>query len=162
LRAAELAQIAEVLVTQSLPGCAYWVESGGEDGESLRGGRFRRITFACSPIEVAPILREKLFAGKTSVVMTSATLALNSPSLREGGNVPGTHDAPYVLSTSPADHRPGAERQATQNADFSHIKSRLGCDGADTLRLGSPFDHSAQMELYIETSLPRPEGGRPR
>lgn len=139
MRAAEIGEEAEALVTQSLPGCAYWIEAGGQDGESLRGGRFRRIAFACSPIEVGPILKEKLFAGKVSVTLTSATLAT-------GGHA----------SRDEFEEATAAERQATQ--EFAHIKSRLGCEAADTLRLGSPFDHATQMELHIERSMPRPEG----
>lgn len=131
MRAAEVAEEAEALVTQGLPGCAYWIEVGGEDGETLRGGKVRRITFACSPIEVGPILKEKLFNGKASVVLTSATLAV------AGG---------------------GSDPHAGKG--FAHIQSRLGCEAADTLQLGSPFDHAAQMELHIDRSMPRPEGGK--
>ena len=38
--------------------------------------------------------------------------------------------------------------------------ARLGCEGAATLLLGSPFDHATQVELHIERSMQRPEGGR--
>lgn len=131
MRASEIADEAEALVNQSLPGCAYWIEVGGEDGETLRGGKIRRITFACSPIEVGPILKEKLFNGKASVVLTSATLTV------AGG---------------------GSDEATTKG--FAHIQSRLGCQAADTLQLGSPFDHAAQMELHIDRSMPRPEGGK--
>lgn len=129
MRAAAIADEAEALVNQSLPGCAYWVEVGGEDGETLRGGKVRRITFACSPIEVGPILKEKLFNGKASVVLTSATLTVA-----------------------------GGGPQSAKG--FAHIQSRLGCEAADTLQLGSPFDHAAQMELHIDRTMPRPEGGK--
>lgn len=132
-RAAEIADSADTLVTQQLPGCAYWVEAGGEDQETVRGGRVRRVTLACSPIEVAPVLKEKLFGEKLSVVLTSATLALTGPSSSSGDSA--THA-------------------------FGHVKSRLGCEAADTLLLGSPFDHARQMELYIERSMPRPGSGR--
>ncbi len=130
MRAAAIADDAEALVSQSLPGCAYWLESGGEDGETLRGGKMRRITMACSPVEVAPVLKEKLFDEQVSVVLTSATLALSG------------------------------KQDASKSQDpFAHIKQRLGCEGADTLLLGSPFDLSRQLELYIERTMPRPESG---
>jgi ATP-dependent DNA helicase DinG len=158
LRAAEMADGAEALVAQSLPGCAYWIESGGEDGESLRGGRFRRITLACSPIEVGPILKEKLFAGKVSVTLTSATLATGASA--QAGRA-GNTDEDLQLSKH-GDDSVAAERDSQDASEFAHIKSRLGCEAADTLRLGSPFDHAAQMELYIERSMPRPEGGQSR
>jgi ATP-dependent DNA helicase DinG len=139
MRAAAVAEEAEALVNQSAPGYAYWVESGAEDAETLRG-RVRRVTLACSPVEVAPVLKEKLFDEKVSVVMTSATLALSSSAARQEEGLDG-------------------ERRLVPGEDsFGHIKSRLGCEAADTLLLGSPFEHSAQMELHIERTMPRPEG----
>ncbi|MHC4447102.1 MAG: ATP-dependent DNA helicase, partial [Planctomycetota bacterium] len=45
---------------------------------------------------------------------------------------------------------------ATGRGDFTHIASRLGCEGAETLYLGSPFDHAAQMQVYIDPTLPNP------
>ena len=45
---------------------------------------------------------------------------------------------------------------ATGRGDFTHIASRLGCEEAETLYLGSPFDHAAQMEVYIDATLPNP------
>src|SRR5207253_2965716 len=84
IRAAEIAAAAETLIAQSLPGCAYWIETKGDDddpspalGRAARGAT--RITFACSPIEVGPILKERLFGTECSVVLTSATLADGAP-----------------------------------------------------------------------------------
>ena len=71
-----IADDAEVLVRQSQPGCAYWVEATGE--EDWGGGGFQRVTLACAPVEVGPLLKERLFTGDFSVVLTSATLATKS------------------------------------------------------------------------------------
>lgn len=111
-RAQLVALEAELLVGQEVDGCAYWIEIAD-------GARGRRVTFACSPIEVAPILREKLFEGDFSVTLTSATLT-------------------------------------TANDSFAHVISRLGCDDARTLALGSPFDHASQVELYVDPTMPDP------
>ncbi|MFM1805012.1 MAG: hypothetical protein RL136_1891 [Planctomycetota bacterium] len=40
--------------------------------------------------------------------------------------------------------------------DFSHVIGRLGCDGAETLALGSPFDFASQMRVMIDRSMPDP------
>jgi ATP-dependent DNA helicase DinG len=40
--------------------------------------------------------------------------------------------------------------------DFSHIVGRLGCDGARTLALGSPFDFASQMRVIIDRTMPDP------
>lgn len=49
---------------------------------------------------------------------------------------------------------------ATGQGDFRHIAQRMGCEGADTLHLGSPFDFARQMKVMVDTNLPKPgEGG---
>jgi ATP-dependent DNA helicase DinG len=40
--------------------------------------------------------------------------------------------------------------------DFSHFASRLGLDGAASLRFDSPFDYSRQALLYLPRGLPQP------
>ncbi|MFN0133889.1 MAG: ATP-dependent DNA helicase [Phycisphaerales bacterium] len=133
LRAAEVAECAKALLAQSVKGCAYWVEvSGG--GER---GRSPRVTIACSPVDVAPILREHLFKEGRGVVLTSATLAT-------GAGTKGRRDE-------------GTEGSGKQSGAFAHAMSRLGCGGAETLLLGSPFEYSRQVEVYVERSMPRPE-----
>ncbi len=52
-----------------------------------------------------------------------------------------------------------ASSQASDPA-FNYIKSRLGCDSARVLQLGSPFDYASQATLYIETDLPDPNDAR--
>jgi ATP-dependent DNA helicase DinG len=133
-RAGEIADAAEALVAQSLEGCCYWVEAGGGHGRDGRGTRSRRVTLACSPIEVAPLLKEHLFGADFSVVLTSATLA-----------------------TRTVDPDEPAERAETA---FAHFLERTGCEGAETMQLGSPFDYARQVELFVDKSMPAP--GRAR
>jgi len=45
---------------------------------------------------------------------------------------------------------------ATAAGDFSHIRSRLGCDNAEPLQLGSPFDHASQVRLLVDRTMPEP------
>jgi ATP-dependent DNA helicase DinG len=45
---------------------------------------------------------------------------------------------------------------ATGPGQFDHVTQRLGCPGATTLQLGSPFDHAAQMKVLIDSSMPPP------
>ncbi len=112
---------AQLIVDQELEGCAYWVETA----PSL-GGRSLRVTIAGSPIEVGPVLREKLFAGDHSVTLTSATLTTGSK----------------------------------KNEGFGHVAARVGFDleaaKSRTLALGSPFEYSSQVELYVEAGMPDP------
>jgi len=132
-RAAAIADHAETLITHALPGACYWVEVGAGDDDAGRRGRNRRVSIACSPTEVAPILKEHLFGGDFGVIMTSATLATRTASADE-----------------PAEHAETA---------FAHFATRTGCEGADTLQLGSPFDHARQMQVHVDATMPAPGAG---
>jgi ATP-dependent DNA helicase DinG len=137
VRAEMIATDAETLVSQAMPAAAYWVEAtGGEfsDDDGPGAGR-RRVTLGCAPIEVAPLLKERLFSGECSVVLTSATLATR-----------GTKE--------------GETRESAETA-FAHALSRLGCEGARTLQLGSPFDYASQVEMYVDP-VPMSFRGGPR
>lgn len=70
-RADAFAAGAEALITQSLPGCVYWVESRARGKSRGRPA----MTVAAAAVDVAPILREHLFSKPVSVTLTSATLA---------------------------------------------------------------------------------------
>jgi ATP-dependent DNA helicase DinG len=134
-RAAEIAAEAEALVTQSMLGCAHWVEVRGDDDEpGPRGRGMQKVTLACSPVEVGPILKEKLFGRECSVVLTSATLGEGRDGVTKGRN---------------DEVEPG----------FAHIRSRLGCENAAALRLGSPFDYARQVEFIVEATMERPGSG---
>ncbi len=119
-RAADIAREAEMLLNQDIDGCVYWVEGGEEDDGPQRGRRWAsRIAIKCMPVEVGPLLQERLFEQECSTVLTSATLA-------------------------------------TGPDDFSHVMTRLGCDDARTLALGSPFDYRRQMAVHVDRTMPAP------
>lgn len=115
-----IAADAETLVSHALKGYAYWAESSGEGD----GGGSRRLTLACGPVEVGPLLKERLFTKEHSVVLTSATLATRTT--RE--------DEP-------------TERHETA---FAHAMQRMGCEGASAMQLGSPFDYAKQVECFVD------------
>lgn len=123
IRAEMIATEAETLISQAMGGYAYWVEVSGREEESGWGSR---VTLACAPIEVGPILRERLFRTEHSVVLTSATLATRTVQ--------------------------GQELPEKAEAAFSHTLARLGAEGARTLQLGSPFDYAKQMKVVVDRS----------
>lgn len=125
IRAAEIGDHAHALLEQTLPNCVYWIESTQGTG---RGGP--KVTLSCSPIEVAPILREHLFGQECSVVLTSATLSTRQVSEDE-------------------------EPEHAETA-FAHTLSRLGAEGSKTLQLGSPFDYRSQVRVIVDTTVPSP------
>jgi len=130
-RAEMIAASAEIVVSQKMPGYAYWVETGEHDDEGLGAGRFRRVTFACSPIEVAPILKERLFKQEHSTILTSATLATRTVNDEESSE--------------------------SGETAFAHLISRIGCEGAKTLQLGSPFDYARQVKFIVDRGAESPK-----
>jgi ATP-dependent DNA helicase DinG len=174
-RAQMIAEDAHVLVEQSLPGCAYWVETSGDDGAG-----FQKVTLACAPVEVAALLKENLFSKDHSVVLTSATLATKtaapsrtprasvgpqprakSIAASESGDGPrfvpdGQEDRPEAGPTGVEDRLEAGPTVAVgKDSDaFSHARDRLGADGADTLQVGSPFDYANQVEMIVDLSPP--------
>lgn len=140
-RAQAMGDALKALVNQTVPDSVYWVEVS-------KSGRFQRVKLCSSPIEVGPLMKQRLFASKTSkndplpVVMTSATLAT----------------APRK---SAAIHpEKSASRTARGASEFTHLMQRLGCTDATTLLLGSPYDYAGQAELIVARHLPDP--GSPR
>ncbi|MEZ6164805.1 MAG: helicase C-terminal domain-containing protein [Phycisphaerales bacterium] len=125
IRAAEIGDHAHALLEQTMPNCVYWIESTQGTG---RGGP--KVTLSCSPIEVAPILREHLFGQSCSVVLTSATLSTRQ-----------------VLEDEEPEHAETA---------FAHTLNRLGAEGSKTLQLGSPFDYRNQVRVIVDTTVPNP------
>lgn len=109
------------LLSQELEDSVYWVESSGKTS--------RRLKWSCAPINVAPHLRENLFAEVDSVILTSATLATSNRGV-----------------TTRAGSGP-----------FEYLKSRVGLDSASELQLGSPYNYEKQMTLFVEETLPLPD-----
>lgn len=97
---------------------------------------------SATPVDVGPILRERLFHGGKAVVLTSATLA--------------TPQAP-LPSLDVADTS-GERRDEVSR--FGYARARLGATGlqqpVEELVLESPFDFRRNALLYIAKDLPEP------
>jgi ATP-dependent DNA helicase DinG len=128
---------AAALVKQTQPASAYWIEVSGGD----EGGGNKRVTLACAPIEVAPLLKEKLFGAGHGVILTSATLATKTVTKGEDRQASPTAEFDEPVAS-------GASK--TANAAFMHTARSLGCEGASTLCVGSPFDYAKQVEVFVE------------
>jgi len=142
-RAIALAGTVKALLEQSESDSVYWLEV-----TQRRGGR-PRVRFSCAPVEVAPILKDKLFAmtspldAPVPVVLASATLATQGG--REASPVQGI----ALPEPTPAD-------AAKPDKAFDHLRRRVGCDAAATLQLGSPFRYDQQAVLRVAGGLPEP------
>ena len=74
-RLAELREEVAVFLSQSASEHVYWVERTGKTQ--------RNLALNAAPINVADFLRQKLFGTDTSVIMTSATLAVRAEQAKE-------------------------------------------------------------------------------
>lgn len=155
-RARMIADDANVLVDQSQPGCAYWVESSGD--EDWGGGGFQKVSLACAPVDVGPLLKERLFSGDFSVILTSATLATKTVEAAKASDVKVT-ERRFVPDSEEADAREEtAPPRFVQKQDaFAHAMRRLGAEGARTMQVGSPFDYAKQVELIVDLTAPDAE-----
>jgi ATP-dependent DNA helicase DinG len=106
----------------------------------------RPPTLRVAPLEVGPILRDRLFAARP-VVLTSATLALggsfNPLATQWGLALPARGDDP----PEPPDHG-GAARPPVPPREWAGID------------VGSPFDHPRSGILYLARHLPPPDRDR--
>jgi len=118
-RAGDLAANVEALLEQADDRQAYWLERRPM-------GRRRQVTLASAPVDVAPLLAERLFDTMNAVVLTSATLATTATS--RGG----------------------------QGRGFDYLRRRLGVHSGGEILLASPFDYRRQAKLYVETQLGDP------
>ena len=69
-RLAELRDEVKAFLEQSQAEHVYWVERGGKTQ--------RNLSLNAAPVDVAEFLRRRLFESDTSIIMTSATLAVKA------------------------------------------------------------------------------------
>lgn len=135
-RTSDLAAATDALIGQADATQAYWISKQPSRGRAL-------VTLSCAPIDVAPIVRERLFDAVGSAVLTSATLA-TARGGRHGfdyirGRL-GLEDGADLLLASPFDYR----RQARL-----YVETHLG----DPNELDQFVPRASQaIEYYIAKS----------
>ncbi len=120
---------------QKEAGHVWWVETA-------RGRRGRpRTTLSSAPVDVGHVLREDLFGRVGTIVLASATLAVQARGPRQ----------PTETGDQPAD-----------SDAFVFVRGRLGVpDTALSTQLGSPFDYPRQAQLVLVDRLPDPTSREP-
>jgi ATP-dependent DNA helicase DinG len=134
-RLAELRDEVKAFLEQGAPEHVYWVERGGKTQ--------RNLSLNAAPVDVAEFLRHRLFESDTSIIMTSATLAVSAKvegreSRAEGRKKPSTLDP-----------RPSA-------SPLNYFAKRVGAEAATLLQIGTPFDYERQMRLFVASKMPDP------
>ncbi len=124
-RLEELRAEIAVFLSQGAPGHVYWVERSGKTQ--------RNLALHAAPINVADYLRERLFETETSVVMTSATLAV--------AVTPEHTQAATTAAKAPPLH---------------YFASQVGGEKSNLVQAGSPFDYERQMKIFVAAKMPDP------
>jgi ATP-dependent DNA helicase DinG len=141
-RLGELREEVAMFLSQSAEHHVYWVERSGRAQKSL--------TLNAAPVDVAEVLRRRLFGSETSVIMTSATLATKAePAPRLSGPEAGAGG-----QTAP---RPAMGKRGAAGAPgLLYFVRRVGAEAATLLQVGTPFDYERQMKLYVAGKMPDP------
>ncbi|MBL8865181.1 MAG: DEAD/DEAH box helicase [Planctomycetia bacterium] len=90
---------------------------------------------------------QKTSMGRTRVALMSAPIEVGEELKKRLFD-----KVPSVVLTS-------ATLSAGGRDGFAHVQKRLGCDGAHSLQLGSPFDYKSLVQLHLfRDSMPDPAG----
>jgi ATP-dependent DNA helicase DinG len=125
-RLSELRSELASFLGQNIDEHVYWVERSGKAQRS--------IALNAAPVNVAEFLRQKLFQSDTSIVMTSATLAVSS--------APDTAGEGRALSK--------------MKSGLNYFARQVGGETATLLQAGSPFDYQQQMKVFVAGKMPDP------
>ena len=138
-RLSELRESVAAFLKQDFEEYVYWVERAGKT--------LKNLALNAAPVDVAEFLRQRLFGADTSVIMTSATLAVP---VGVASRKPGDGDlAPRFNQSSVFDIRSSA-------SPLDYFAKRVGGEKAGKLQVGSPFDYERQMKLFVVNKMPDP------
>jgi len=134
-RLAELRDEVKAFLEQSAADHVYWVERSGK--------LHRNLALNAAPVDVADFLRRRLFESDTSIIMTSATLAVKA-------RVEGRE------SKDEGRKRPSNPEPRTSTSPLNYFSKRVGAETATLLQVGTPFDYERQMRIFVAQKMPDP------
>ncbi len=138
-RLGELREDLAAFLSQSHEDQVFWVERSGK-GQNI-------VSLHSAPAEVATFLRDTLFGSDTSVIMTSATMAMMDPA---------SEGAAKQAQASAARRKTAAGGAVKLAEPLAYMARRVGAEKALQLQVGSPFDYATQMRLYVAGKMPDP------
>lgn len=139
-RLGELREDVAMFLSQTEEDYVYWVERTGRSQTQL--------SLNAAPVDIAPFLRRRLFESETSLILTSATLAI------EGNAVGKSKPAAGTEALRAAD--PTGRASRSSHSALHYFASRVGAESARLLQLGSPFDYAKQMKVFVVSKMPDP------
>jgi ATP-dependent DNA helicase DinG len=134
-RLTELRDEVKAFLEQSAGDHVYWVERSGKAQ--------RNLALNAAPIDVAEFLRRRLFERDTSIIMTSATLAISAGKVESRKS-----KVERQLESSSTPSPPPSP--------LNYFAKRVGAEAATLLQVGTPFDYERQMKLFVARKMPDP------
>jgi ATP-dependent DNA helicase DinG len=178
-RGLDMCAALDMFLKQTADNHVYWV--------AREGARRHQWVLYSAPIVVAPILEKTLFEAYTSVILTSATLAVaggqttddrRQPAHRspeqsrrgEGGTTEGggqrseVRGQPALRKSAAADeagksaikNQQSEIRNSANASPLAYFRQRIGATRCRELVVGSPFNYTRQMRVYIAGDMPDP------
>ncbi len=139
-RTADIRLHLKFLLESDDPNTVFWIERRAQAGLRNLARGVAQHTFhtqlQATPIDVSALLGASLFDVYSSVILTSATLAVKS--------VPHSSSVSSTMSGS------------ATTSDFTHLTRRLGLNSTRELIVPSHFDYPNQALLYLPPSMPDP------
>ena len=135
-RLAELRNEVATFISQSEEEHVYWVERSGKAQKNL--------ALNAAPVNVAEFLRQKLFGSDTSIIMTSATLAVANEVQSPKSKLQSQTERNLKSPTS------------NRKSGLGYFAKQVGAETATLLQVGSPFDYEQQMRLFVAGKMPDP------
>ena len=145
-RGLDMCAALDMFLKQTAENHVYWV--------ACEGARRRQWVLYSAPIAVAPILEKTLFEAYPCVILTSATLAVAGErrTTEDGRQTPDTR---YQVPDT--ERRTKNKEQRTDNASpLAYFRQRIGAARCQELVVGSPFNYTRQMRVYIAGDMPDP------
>ena len=119
-------------------------------GWNAAARRTKAISLNAAPVDVADFLRRRLFESDTSIIMTSATLAVKAKDVESSKlNVESSMDAPRKKTFN-------LQPSTFNSSPLNYFAKRVGCESATMLQVGTPFDYARQMKLFVAKKMPDP------
>jgi ATP-dependent DNA helicase DinG len=134
-RLAELRDEVKAFLEQRTADHVYWVERSGKAHQNL--------ALNAAPVDVADFLRRRLFESDTSIIMTSATLAVKAK-VESRESTDESRKRPLTLDLRPS------------TSPLNYFAKRVGAEAATLLQVGTPFDYERQMKIFVAQKMPDP------
>ncbi|MDP6685517.1 MAG: helicase C-terminal domain-containing protein, partial [Candidatus Omnitrophota bacterium] len=136
----------DVILNQALDNYVYWIESS-------RNRRSNNISINAAPINIGEILRSRLFASSTPIILTSATLSINDGSFKYFKDRVGIKEARELQLGSPFDYRNQVRMYIARNMPLPNNFTEYASQAAEKIKRYIKLTNGNAFVLFTSYSL---------